>query len=299
MHPESCYILKILPKNRGTIVALGGIDLYNFRKILVSMPIRAGFGSFFNFWRRFSSSPDSTVDSITADIDDLDYVIFHAGGRRVADKLDKENIDHYNEEFFDFALSIKHCVSYFGLYDNISSFFPREKYIKLLEKSLSLGLRVIPTVRSYEDIKDGFIFSNFDIVGIPDEVTYPNIVQLYGNCKNNKVKVHLFNLNNHQVLRNFSIYSASTYNWLGGRWYGNTYYFDNAKLKTHPTYNLSKIRRSMYPLCQKYGLDHAKILSDVNKKTPYSILREIDKLNIASFIEYEKFLQFKVGYWNV
>lgn len=294
---ELCFILKKSPTNKGTLISFGGVEYYNFRKIALSLPVRAGYGSFFGFWKRYRSSPDNFIYSISEDFDKLDYVVVHAGGKRTSEKLDSSLLPEYNEEFFDFCLSSSDYVNYYGVYDTVGKNFSAKNYRDLLLKSLNLGIKTMPTVRSLKDLEDGFILSNFDIVGIGEGVSYRDTVAIYGACKNAGVKVHLFAITSTQTLRNFSIYSASTYNWLGGRWYGNTYYFDNFKLRVHPTSRMRKIRNSMYPICQKYGLDHAKILTDINEKTPFHVLREIDKLNIASFLEYEKSLQNKVGYW--
>lgn len=276
---------------------MGGVEYYPFMRTLNYVQPRGYFYGFWNANKKIKSRTEKYYEYIRNGFSLFEYGIVHAGGKKVAEELHPTDISLYMEKFFEFACNVQDLVTYFGVFDEISKDFPKEWMRLFLQQGKDMGLRMMPTVRSIRDLEDGWIIANFGIVGIPYDVPQAHLVQIYGVCKDLGIKVHLFSRIRFDLMRNLSPYSVSTYNWMGGRRYGNTYAFNNAKLKIYALAHKDKIRRSLFQVCEKYHLDFELILQDKKGIVPVKVSREVDKLNAVAFIEYENHLQKRPGYW--
>lgn len=134
-------------------------------------------------------------------------------------------------------------------------------------------------------------------MGLPEEdfisVTFPRklgktgthafLLKVLGSGK----RVHISRLTNMRAYTYFTPYSSDTAAWLNGVRYGMTYLYRGGMIKSFHKNNALKIRKSLYWLCEKYGIDFdALVEGTTNEVLTEEQIYAVNKVNLIAWHEF-------------
>lgn len=289
----------------GTYVLFAGAESNHFRRFLLDNGATGLLYSFY-YLRKAIRAGDVFMDDLKADSLRADYVYVDSGGftlqRAVASgKLDVD-LDSYIRDYYEFAEEMRPYVQVWGAVDCLTPHhktsgtqFKWEHMDRAVYEARARGIHIAPTIFGHEDLdslRKSDYLQNFDIVGLSGtKKSRAKSRSLFMQLQRAGMRVHGYAMTSQEEFRAYDFFSVDSSTWLGGQKYGSTYVFRGGKVRTYGLQYKTRVRPTLYQLCQDHGIDYEKVMTDtytggVNERTqslPQGVLDEINKMNLVAW----------------
>lgn len=290
---------KPIPRG-GQEVILAGAESPTFRKLFKAAGVKSVLLSYF-YLRKMLNKGTESIENLKADLQDFDLVYIDSGGYTLQIHVKNKKLDTdllgYIEDYYQFAETMKGYVTVFGAVDSIDKeqkFTHKEMYEKCYEAK-DRGIHIAPTIfpswgwefAKYYELDEEFLYLGISGAGkkhiskgagLITQLTRTNLM-------------HGYAMTSPDEFRTFPFRSVDSLTWLGGQKYGSTYVFTNGRIKTYNLAQKKAIRKSLWALCEKHGIDFALIEREEveyrkHKKVSTEVYMEINKLNLIAWTQF-------------
>jgi len=255
----------------GTKILLSGIYTKQLLDTIIKCKcrfVRLSFSLFRKSWKKDILALQKILSS-------FEYVMFDFGIEKVFGKGNKSaEVKKYRKEYIEF-------LNENGKYINV-----------ILDDTGILGsIPVIPNKESWDLFCGKFSYlavdSNFMSLGVS------KISGLINRASNSGIKIHGIGITGQEYLNKARFFSVDSTTWTTGPRFGNTYIFENHKLKTYNQTQKNKVRKQYAAKWRREGLfDVDAMLKDSSKA--------VNEMNCIEWVKFQNYIysQSNKDYWE-